>query len=314
MIANLDNEVYFKKVFTDVEVFHEFVKDVLDIDLNIKKVETEKVLLNPVGAIRFRMDLFAEDEEKRTIVEIQKVDYDYSYNRFSHYFMANMLDVQRSSRDYSYEKDIYVIVVMTESYKINEKNGKSIRDDILVTDINPRTLKGEMRYMQDHKMVILNPRYANENTPQDIKDWMDLIMESMFNGENPKLNLQKKGIAKAAQLAEVDKLTPEQRAEAKIMEMRKIMLTMREDIARKEVQEEAEKLIQEERLKAEEERLKAEEERLKAEEERLKAEKERQAKYKLIKNLAKANMSTAEIAKLAEMNEAAVTEILQQED
>ena len=89
MIANLDNEVHFKHVFTDVEVFSAFAKDVLGIELNIDKVETEKVLPSKVSAIKFRMDLFAEDQDKRTIVEIQKVDYDYSYDRFAHYFLAN---------------------------------------------------------------------------------------------------------------------------------------------------------------------------------------------------------------------------------
>ena len=92
MLANLDNEVHFKKVFTDVEVFTAFVKDVLGIDLHISKVETEKVLLSKVSAIKFKMDLFAEDKEARTIVEIQKVDYDYTYDRFSHYFLANLID------------------------------------------------------------------------------------------------------------------------------------------------------------------------------------------------------------------------------
>ena len=77
MLANLDNEVHFKKVFTDVEVFTAFVKDVLGIDMHISKVETEKVLLSKVSAIKFKMDLFAEDKETRTIVEVQKVDYDY---------------------------------------------------------------------------------------------------------------------------------------------------------------------------------------------------------------------------------------------
>ncbi len=43
MLANLDNEVHFKKVFTDIAVFCAFVKDVLGIDMNISKVEAEKV-------------------------------------------------------------------------------------------------------------------------------------------------------------------------------------------------------------------------------------------------------------------------------
>ena len=90
-IANLDNEVHFKNVFTNVEVFCGFVKDILGIDMNIEKVETEKVLPSKVSPIRFRMDLFAEDKAKRTIVEIQKMDYDYAYDRFSHYFFAKSM-------------------------------------------------------------------------------------------------------------------------------------------------------------------------------------------------------------------------------
>ena len=37
MLANLSNEIYFKKVFTDVDVFKAFVKDILNIDLCSKK-------------------------------------------------------------------------------------------------------------------------------------------------------------------------------------------------------------------------------------------------------------------------------------
>ena len=119
MLANLDNEVHFKHVFTDVEVFTGFVNDVLGIQLNIKKVETEKVLPSPVSAIKFRMDLFAEDEDNRTIVEIQKVDYDYSYDRFVHYFLGNLIDTQRSSKVYAFDKEVYVIVVVTAAYRIS---------------------------------------------------------------------------------------------------------------------------------------------------------------------------------------------------
>ena len=51
MLASLDNEVHFKKVFTDVEVFTAFVKDVLNIDIQIDKVETEKVY--PISLVLF---------------------------------------------------------------------------------------------------------------------------------------------------------------------------------------------------------------------------------------------------------------------
>ena len=241
MLANLDNEVHFKNVFTDVEVFSAFAKDVLGIELNIDKVETEKVLPSKVSAIKFRMDLFAEDIDKRTIVEIQKVDYDYSYDRFAHYFLANLVDMQKSSKDYSFDKEVYVIVVVTSAYRISELNGKPIKDDVLVTRINPRNLKGEERLMTNHEMIILNTTYVDEDTPSDIKDWMDLITESMKNPESPQINMEKSAIAKAAKLAEVNDLSPEQLAESKEMEMRKATVALVEDTARKKGEKVGEK-------------------------------------------------------------------------
>jgi predicted transposase/invertase (TIGR01784 family) len=234
MLVNLDNEVHFKRVFTDVDVFCAFVKDVLGIDMHINKVETEKVLMNKVSAIKFRMDLFAEDKENRTVVEIQKVDYDYSYDRFTHYFLGNLIDMQRDSKTYKFAKDVYIIVVVTSAYRISDKTGQPIKDDVLITDINARTLSGEVRDMYNHKMVILNTTYANPDTPPSIRDWSDLISESMNHPYDPKINISKPGIAKAVQLAEIDNVSPEELADAKIQEMRKVTVALAEDVAREE--------------------------------------------------------------------------------
>jgi predicted transposase/invertase (TIGR01784 family) len=234
-IGNLDNEVYFKHVFTNIEVFQSFVKDILDIEVNVTKVETEKVLPSSSSPIKFRMDLFAEDVEKRVIIEIQKVDYDYTYDRFSHYFYANLVDLQKSSKKYAFDKDVYVIVVITSAYKISEKNGQPIKDDVLITDTNPRTLQNVMRDMNNHKMVFLNTVYANEETPANIKDWLDLITESMKNNQDlEKINRSKKGIAKAVDLAKMDDLSPEELAEAKLLEMEKAARALRENTSKEE--------------------------------------------------------------------------------
>jgi hypothetical protein len=241
MLANLDNEVHFKKVFTDVEVFTAFVKDVLGIDIHIDKVETEKVLPSKVSAIKFKMDLFAEDKASRTVVEIQKVDYDYTYDRFSHYFLANLVDVQRRSDDYSFDQEVYVIVVVTSAYKISDITGKPIKKDVLITDINPRDLNGEIIRMTNHKMLILNPTYIQPNTPEGIADWLNLIKESMKNPENPNINTSKSAIVRAAKLAEKEKLTPEQVAEAKIQNMRKKAIAVGEKQAADEAAAEAKK-------------------------------------------------------------------------
>lgn len=234
MLVNLDNEVHFKRVFTDVEVFCAFVKDVLGIDMNIAKVETERVLQNKVSAIKFRMDLFAEDPEQRAVVEIQKIDYDYTYDRFTHYFLGNLIDMQRDSKTYKFAKDVYIIVVVTSAYRISDKTGQPIKDDVLVTDINARTLSGEMRDMYNHKMVILNTTYVTPDTPPAIKDWLDLITESMKHPYDPKINKSKSAIVKAAQLAEIDNISPEELADAKIQELRKETVAFVEDTARTE--------------------------------------------------------------------------------
>jgi hypothetical protein len=247
MLANLDNEVHFKKVFTDVDVFRAFVKDVLGIDMNITKVETEKVLPSKSSAIKFRMDLFAEDTESRTVVEIQKVDYDYTYDRFTHYFTGNLVDIQRTSKTYAYAKDIYIIVVVTSAYRMTDKNGLLIKDDVLITDINPRTLNGEIRDMHNHKLVILNSTHTNLNTPPAILDWLDLIKESMKNPENPQINTSKPAIVRAALLGQTDNIDPEEVADAKIEEMRKETLARVEIEAKKDVQaaqDEAKKQVQ----------------------------------------------------------------------
>jgi DNA-binding transcriptional regulator YiaG len=237
MLANLDNEVHFKKVFTDVDVFRAFVKDVLGIDMHITKVETEKVLPSKSSAIKFRMDLFAEDTESRTVVEIQKVDYDYTYDRFTHYFTGNLVDIQRTSKTYAYAKDIYIIVVVTSAYRMTDKNGVLIKDDVLITDINPRTLNGEIRDMHNHKLVILNSTHTSEHTPPAILDWLDLIKESMKNPENPQINTSKPAIVRAALLGQTDNIDPEEVADAKIEEMRKETLARVEIEAERKVQE-----------------------------------------------------------------------------
>jgi hypothetical protein len=283
MLANLDNEVHFKKVFTDVDVFCAFVKDVLGIDMHITKVETEKVLPSKTSAIKFRMDLFAEDKASRTVVEIQKVDYDYTYDRFTHYFTGNLSDVQRSSKTYTYAKDIYIIVVVTSAYRMTDKNGVLIKDDVLITDINPRTLNGEVRDMYNHKLVILNSTHTTAQTPLAILDWLNLIKESIQNPESPQINTSKPAIVRAAQLAEVDNIDPEEVADAKIEEMRKEMLARVEiegeakgeakaqEKARQEIQEAKDKAKEaEEKAKEAEEKAKEAEEKAKEAEEKAK--------------------------------------------
>ena len=83
--------------------------------------------------------------------------------------------------------------------------------------------------MHNHKMLIVNTTYVDKDTPKSIMDWADLITQSMKNPENPQINTQKSAIVKAAKLANIDNLSPQQLADAKIHEMRKATLAIVED-------------------------------------------------------------------------------------
>ena len=84
-LTRLDNDVIFKKAFFDQFVLTQFIKDILGLDLKIKKIETEKRLSPKIAYINFAYDIFAQSEDERVIVEIQRVNYDYNFDRFLHY-------------------------------------------------------------------------------------------------------------------------------------------------------------------------------------------------------------------------------------
>jgi hypothetical protein len=226
MLGNLDNEVIFKKAFTDKTVFKAFVRDILGIEIEVDKIETEKKFDPKIGYVDFELDIFAESIDKRICIEIQRVEYDHHFDRFLHYFLMLIAQQQKSSKEYSIERTVYVIVVLTAPYKISEKNGKPILDEVLLLKLNPQTLLGEIRELYGHQFVCLNPNHPNQNTPQQIRDWLDLIYQSIHSPERPVLNTKNEGIKKAVELISFENLTPEERTKAKNKEASRIVLTM----------------------------------------------------------------------------------------
>jgi hypothetical protein len=222
MLGNLDNEVFFKKAFTDETVFKTFVKDVLDIDFEIGKIETEKKFSPKVGYVDFELDIYAESADKRICIEIQRVEYDHHFNRFLHYFLMLITEQQKSAKEYDIDQTVYMIVVLTAPYTISEKNGKPILDEVLLLHFNPQTIKGEIRDLYGHQLVCLNPNHPAPDTPQGIRDWLDLIYQSIHNPQRPALNTNNVGIRKAMELISFENLTPEERTLAKNKEAARI--------------------------------------------------------------------------------------------
>jgi len=215
-LARLDNEVFFKKAFTDELVFKAFVKDIVGIEVNPDKIETEKAFQPKLGNINFKYDIFAEDIKQRIVIEIQKVEYDHNFDRFLHYHLQAITEQQRSSEDYTVEKTVYTIVVMTAPYKINEKTRQIYKDEVLISVLNPKNLKGIERKIFNHELIYLNPTYKGNDTPQNYRDWLDLIYESIHHPENPTLNIKNEGIRRASEIVSYENITPDEWEQSKI--------------------------------------------------------------------------------------------------
>ena len=242
MLSNLDNEIIFKKAFTNKIVFTQFVKDIVGIDIDVAEIETEKKFDEKLGymvtelveCIDIKFDIFAESKDHRVIVEIQKVEYDYNFDRFMNYFLSAIIDQQRSSKKYKIEQTVYTIVVLTAPYTVKTIDNDRIQDEVLLSKLNPKNLMGEEKNIFGHELYFLNSYYRKENTPQRYKDWLDLIYESINNPDNPKINTSNQGIKKASELIDKDKLTNEERTLMKEYEGRKVVIQIEREEGLKE--------------------------------------------------------------------------------
>lgn len=188
MLGNLDNEVIFKKAFTNIIVFKAFVRDILGIEVEIDKIQTEKKFEPKIGFIDFELDIYAETVDKKIVIEIQRVEYDHHFDRFLHYFLMLTAEQQRKARTYKIDQTVYVIVILTTPYTISEKNGQPMQDEVLLLNVNPQNLKGEVKDLYSYQFVCLNPNHPEPETPQAIRDWLDLIYQSIHSPERPILN------------------------------------------------------------------------------------------------------------------------------
>ena len=225
MLAPLDIETIFKKAFTDKEVLQQFVKDLFDIDIVFDKIETEKKFEPPISPINFELDIYAESSDHQFIIEIQKIDYDYNVDRFLHYFLTLIANQQKSASEYKFTQRVLGVVVFSRPYRFDQKDGQPIRDNVMVMDFNPKNLKGELVKLYEHSIVFLNSskKYQNTDTPKNYQDWLDLLYASIKEPVHYRLNLNNKGIAKAINIIDYDKLDPFTLQKMKEDESRKVM-------------------------------------------------------------------------------------------
>ena len=268
-LSPLDNEVVFKLAFTDPKVLAGLVSAVTGEDLEFGVVETEKRFNPPVGNIDFTYDIFSETTDHRVVVEPHRVEYNYHFDRFLHYHMMAISELQRRARaGYNIEQTVYTIVMVTRPYrKSKNKYGRMIRDEVLISDFDPRNLKGDLVNVFGHKLFFLNPFYDNEYVPQSIREWLDFFKDSIKSPQDYHLP-ENVAIKLAADHIYDDSLTPRQRHEMKNAGEKQVSRALLEDDVRQE------RSLKEEALKDKEEAIKREEEATMREEEATKREAE----------------------------------------
>ncbi len=215
MLGNLANEVIFKKAFTDKFVLQCFVKDLFGVDFEPHRVETEKRFEPKIAHIDFKYDIFAQSKDERVIVEIQKVDYDYNFDRFLLYHNMAIAEMQRNSEEYKTDKVVYTIAVFTSKYISKERNGRLVERDILFHYSNLFDLEDQEFDVFGHKLIFLNHNYLKDSTPQGYRDWLNLVRESIKNPRNPIINMNNQGVRKVAELIDYEHLSPEEMRESK---------------------------------------------------------------------------------------------------
>ena len=231
MLARLDNSVIFKKLFTDREVLQAFVKDVTGATIDPVTIATEKSFAPPIGAVDIKIDIFADDPAHRLIVEIQRVKYDYHYDRCLYYQNAAMMELQRSHTQYKLDKTVYTIVWLTAK-------DDALPHDLITTRLASETSGGAAVPLYPHKLFFLNPNYRSDQTPDGIRDWLELVFESIAHPDAPHLNTARSIIRKATGLIETDGLTPTERRLAMEDQDYEDHLALREEKGREEGRQE----------------------------------------------------------------------------
>lgn len=203
-VASLQYGVVFKKAFCNPEIFTAFVQDIVGMQLTIDRVETEKEFDPPVGYVKPRFDLFAEDRAHRVIVDIQHARTTDHYDRFLYYHCVALLEQIANAEDYHAPLNVYTIVVLT--------SGDRHKADIAVTDFDPHDLAGHPLREIPHKMIYLCPKYVTEATPEPYREWLEAIQDTL-DKEVDETHYHHPAILKLFDSIRRDQISPAERAQ-----------------------------------------------------------------------------------------------------
>ena len=206
-VAPLRYGVIFKKAFCKPEIFTAFVKAVLDIDIEIDTVETEKSFKPAIGKVDCRFDLFAEDKKNRLVIDIQHDrSSDHSgapWARFMYYHLMAIAEQTAKAENYRPALTVFTIVVLTGSDKH--------QTDMSSVDFDPKTRQGKALGEIPHKLIYLAPHYIAEDTPEPLRQWLRAI-EDTLDEEVDETTYEDPEIRRVFDEIEQDLVSPTERA------------------------------------------------------------------------------------------------------
>ena len=205
-VAPLRYDVIFKKAFCVPEIFKAFVHDFIGIDLEITHIETEKSFAPPIGQVKPRFDLFAQDEKNRVIVGIQHERYLDHYDKFLHYHCVALLEQITQSENYRPNLKVFTLVVLT--------SGDRHQTDVSIIDFDPHDLKGKPLGEISHKVFYICPKYASDETPPAYREWMRAIDDTL-DGEVEESQYHRPEVRKIFDYIETSQISPEDWARMK---------------------------------------------------------------------------------------------------
>ncbi len=175
-VAPLRYDTVFKKAFGKPSIFCQFVYDILGVEIQVDRVIAGRRYPEPVSYIDIEYDLFAEDTEKRIIVEIQHVQEVDFFDRFLYYHIIGLAEQVRSHADYQFDKTVYTLIVLTGTSRRKEN---PINFSYAISNMDAVNEFGDSLNVYPHRLVFLNPRLRNEKTPEKMSAWLELIDDSM---------------------------------------------------------------------------------------------------------------------------------------
>jgi len=212
-VESLQYDTIFKKAFRNVEIFTGLVEDFTGIHLEIDEVENDKVFAPPIGRVRARFDLFAEDKKNRIIVEAQHASNQDDFDRFFYYHVIAMAETIHSSKNYNFPKIVITMVFFSD------RKSPSPDNNILIQDLEIRNLKGKvienMRELK-HQIIFVftEDPLGDISISEQCQEWIRAIDDTL-DGAADEDDYESSLIKQLFQVISKDKTTPEEYAQMK---------------------------------------------------------------------------------------------------